>query len=211
MKKLHTWPPTFFITGTDTGVGKSVISAILTLGLKGSYWKPVQAGIEPETDTQWIQQITEMPPSHFFPEAYRLNHALSPHAAAAKENIEIELDNIHIPNISGHQPLIVEGAGGVMVPLNKFQYMRDLILHLNIPVILVARTSLGTINHTLLSLETLRASGIQILGVVLNGPRNESNRLAISHYGQIDILAEVEPLNEINPVSIQHAFERCFT
>lgn len=193
------------ITGTDTDVGKTVVSAILTLGLKAFFWKPISSG---QSDTEWIKKVTELEEKHFFPETYRFVNHLSPHAAAALEKQEIDLDKITIPALDLTQKLIVEGAGGLNVPLNDRHLMVDLIKKMDFPVIVVARSQLGTINHTLLTLEKLRSFHIPILGVIMNGPKNPSNKAAIEKYGQIDVLGEVEPLESINPGTLLQAFKQ---
>ena len=205
------FPDRFFITGTDTGVGKTVVSAILMAGLQAAYWKPIQSGLEGMTDTEWIQKATGFPDTCFYPEAYSLSQPISPHAAAAFDGIQIRLDAFELPDGGQSQQLIVEGAGGVMVPINAHQFMTDLIRHLNLPVLLVARSTLGTINHTLLSLAQLRREGIDIMGVVMNGPRDEINRHAIETFGRIRVLAEIEPIMNINTHSLQEAHQRYFS
>lgn len=205
------FPRRLFIAGTDTGIGKSVISAILLLGLEGRYWKPIQSGLEDITDTQWIKEKTGLPESCFCPETYRLKRPLSPHASAAMEGNRIDLDSLEMPPAGEDENLIIEGAGGVMVPLNEKDFMTDLIKKLGVPVLLVARSSLGTINHTLLSLTQMRREGIEIFGVVMNGEKNSSNRDAIEHYGDVRVLAEIENLKEINPDSLKNCFKKEFT
>lgn len=203
------FPPALFITGTDTDVGKSVVSALLTLGLNATYWKPIQSGLVPMTDTAFVQQITGLDDGHFLPEQFRLREPLSPHAAAAIDGVSIRLSDFVCP--AHHQThLIVEGAGGLRVPLNDQDFMTDLILHLGLPVLLVARSRLGTINHTLLSIEHLRLHRIPLLGVVLNGPVNPGNRRAIAQYGQVPILAEVPPLTALTPATLIETFRRAF-
>ena len=182
----------YFITGTDTGVGKTVTAAWLMLALDGDYWKPVQAGLDGETDAQAVQRMTGFPPERFHESAYVLKAALAPHEAARREGIEIDLARFSLPRRRG--ALIVEGAGGVMVPLNTRAYMVDLMALLGLPVILVARTGLGTINHTLLSLEALRKRGLEIAGIVLNGPPNPANREAIEGYGRVAVIGELPVL-----------------
>jgi dethiobiotin synthetase len=199
------FPDRFFITGTDTNVGKTVVAAMFTLGLRATYWKPIQSGLEPITDTDYLRQVTQLDPAHFLPERYRLTQPLSPHASAAIDGLEIALTDFELPP---HTPLIVEGAGGLMVPLNRHHYIIDLIKHLNLPVCLVTRSTLGTINHTLLSIAQLNRWEISILGVVINGPPNPSNRDAIAHYGQVPILGEIEPLAAINPATLLTAFNQ---
>ena len=200
-------PDRLFITGTDTNVGKTVVAAMLTLGLDAVYWKPIQSGIEPITDTEYVRRVTELDDTHFLPERYCLTQPLSPHASAAIDGVPIELTDFELPHVSNH-PLIVEGAGGLMVPINDRHFIIDLIQVFNLPVCLVARSSLGTINHTLLSIAQLRRYNIPIAGVILNGEANPSNREAIAHYGQVPILGELEPLECITPATLKAAFQQ---
>jgi dethiobiotin synthetase len=188
----------YFVTGTDTGVGKTVIAAALTLGLKGTYWKPIQTGLE--SDTEWVKKSTG---SSFLPEVYRFALPESPHFAARQEGVAISLSKIELPPV---RPLIVEGAGGVMVPLNDKELMIDLMQHLGLPLIVVSRSTLGTINHTLLTLERLRQARLPIAGVVLNGPKNPHNRAAIEQYGRVKVLGEVEPIERLDQVALQGIF-----
>ena len=203
-------PQRFFVTGTDTEVGKTVVCAILTLGLGGVYWKPVQSGSEEGSDRIWVQQVSGLGEEQFRPEAYALRHPLSPHAAAALEGVHLELERIVLPPVAAGTHLIVEGAGGVLVPLNEEHTMLDLMVRLGLPVLVVARSTLGTINHTLLSLEALRQRRVEILGVVLNGPLNPGNRQAIEHFGRTRVLAELEPLTSLNRESLVLAYSRLF-
>lgn len=174
MKQLP-FPDRFFITGTDTSVGKTVVSAMLTIGLGAAYWKPIQSGLEPITDTNYIQRVTELDESHFIHERFRFSQPLSPHAAAAIDRVQISLTDFDLPQITKPH-LIVEGAGGLLVPINQQDLIIDLIKYLNLPVCLVTRSTLGTINHTLLSLVALRQAKIPVLGVIINGQKNASNR-----------------------------------
>ncbi len=199
------FPDAFFVTGTDTNVGKTVVSAMLTVGLGAAYWKPVQSGLPADTD--YLRQVTQLDDSHFSPERFRLSQPLSPHAAAAIDAVQIALTDFQLP-ATDKPHLIVEGAGGLMVPLNEQDLMIDLIQHLQLPVCLVARSTLGTINHTLLSIAQLRRANLPILGVILNGERNQSNREAIQHYGQVPILGELEPLSAINSDTLKEAFHK---
>jgi dethiobiotin synthetase len=204
------FPRAFFVTGTDTGVGKTLVCAVLMKGLPAAYWKPIQSGVEETTDTDWLRKATALPDSHFLPEAYRLTRPLSPHAAAEIDGVRICLDDLHLPESNQFRHLIVEGAGGVMAPLNAHQFIKDLIDRLNLPVLLVARSALGTINHTLLSLQCLRQAGIDVLGVVMNGPNNGINRRAIEFYGGIKVLAEIDMLPKITPQTLSEAFVKYF-
>lgn len=205
---MSSFPGRLFVTGTDTGVGKTVVCAALAAGLGAAYWKPVQSGVEEITDTEWIRRHTGLPDDHFFPETYRLSKPLSPHAAASRDGIRIELSRFVLPHHAPFPHLIVEGAGGVMVPLNDRHLMIDLIKHLEIPVLVVARSSLGTINHTLMTLNLLRQYGIDIWGAVLNGPPNAINREAVVHYGRVRVIGEIEPIDPMGPPGLRLAFSR---
>lgn len=203
-------PKNLFVTGTDTGIGKTVVSAMLTLGLRARYWKPVQSGLEEETDTQFVERVTELPEIHFAEERFRLTAPLSPHASAAMDGIEIHLRDFVLPLATEGGGIVVEGAGGLMVPLNSTHMMVDLIDYLNLPVILVTRTSLGTINHTLLSIEQLRRRSIPIIGVIMNGSDNALNREAIEFYGKIPVIGMVKPLDVIDRHTLQNVFNKIF-
>ncbi len=203
-------PKRIFITGTGTDVGKTVISSILVSALSAKYWKPIQCGLAEGTDTQWIKNTTDLDESCFHPERYCLTEPLSPHAAAAAENITIKLADFQLPEMSVDESLIVEGAGGIMVPVNEEHLLIDLIKKLKLPVLLVSANILGTINHTLLSLEQLRRSGIEVIGVVLNGDSNSINRKAIEKYGQTQVLAEVPQLKIFNPENLKSTYHNCF-
>ena len=203
-------PTRIFVTGTSTDIGKTVVSGILVAGLRAHYWKPVQTGLNAGTDTDWIRRHTAIPESRIHRETYSLQQYLSPHAAAALEDVEIKLDAFAIPDVPVDEFLVVEGAGGIMVPLNRQHYMLDLIKSLDIPVLLVVDSQLGTINHTLLSLLQLRRCGIAIVGVVMNGPKNQGNRESLEFYGEVPILAEIEQLTDLNPASLEICFQQCF-
>jgi dethiobiotin synthetase len=207
---LSSFPQQIFVTGTDTNVGKTVVSAILTLGLGAAYWKPIQSGLEPTTDTDYVQRVTQLDSSHFLSERFLLPEPLSPHASAAIAGIQLHLSDFQLPLGYEKPHLIIEGAGGLLVPLNQQDLMIDLIQLLNLPVCLVARSSLGTINHTLLSIQALRQAEIPILGVILNGTKNQINREAIAHYGKVAILGELEFLDEMNPATLKKAFHEMF-
>lgn len=206
MTHQYRLPSKLFVTGTGTDIGKTLVSAVLMAGTRGCYWKPIQSGIEETTDTQWIKAVTGLPENHFWPECYRLHQPLSPHAAAALDGVHIDLAAIRLPVSKLSQHLIVEGAGGLMVPLNEHHFMLDVIIQCQLPVLLVAASGLGTINHTLLSLEMLRRHHIEIAGVVLNGPLNPSNRHAIEYYGQTSVVAQIEPLPLVNASVLQRLF-----
>jgi dethiobiotin synthetase len=200
------FPSAFFVTGTDTDVGKTIVSALLTIALDGYYWKPIQSGRDDGglTDRDRVGQLTGLRPERLLPERYCLGQPLSPHLAARLDGVEIELTDFALP-VGLDRPLIVEGAGGLLVPINDRHLMIDLIDHLGLPVVLVARSGLGTINHTLLSIGALRRSGIPILGVILNGPLNGDNRRAIEFYGQVSVIAEVGPIEDLSPQGLRRA------
>jgi dethiobiotin synthetase len=200
----------FFITGTDTNVGKTVLAALLCAALPGRYWKPIQTGACEGTDRQSVKHWTGMDDALLLPEAYVFDDPVSPHLAAQRSGREIVLDDIELPS-SNSMPLVVEGAGGVMVPINARQFMTDLMRHLALPSILAARSTLGTINHTLLSVECLRGAGIEIQGVVLIGPENTDNKAAIERYGNIQVIGQIPMLEAINRKTLSAVFANHFT
>ena len=192
----------FFITGTDTGVGKTVISALLTLALKAYYWKPVQTGLAddpPEQET--VKHLTGLAQTHFLPSVYALQASAAVDQAANLENTLIELSYFDLPNIA--HPLIVEGAGGVFHPLNKDYLMFDLMKKLNLPVIIVSRGTIGTINHTLLTIEALRHRQIAIQGVIFSGDLNKKNQFAIEQWGKVRTLLHVTYFKNISKPLLQ--------
>jgi dethiobiotin synthetase len=190
---------------------------MLTIGLGAGYWKPIRTGYWkpirtglPYTDTDWVKDHTGLGAHHFFPETYLFAPHISPHEAAALEGVRIDLSNITIPEFKPLPHLIVEGAGGLMVPINEKQTILDVILHLRLPVLVVARSCLGTINHTTLTVDKLRHHSIPILGVVMNGPKHASNLRAIEHYAKVPVLAQVEPMASITPAALKAAFNHHF-
>ncbi|MDY6904379.1 MAG: dethiobiotin synthase [Thermodesulfobacteriota bacterium] len=202
------FPERLFITGTDTEVGKTLVAAVLMTGLRGLYWKPIQSGLAPTTDTQWMKEKTGLDDTHFHPEAYVLHTPASPHYSAALDGVRIDLNAIQPPAIKTGEALIIEGAGGVMVPLNDTQLMIDLIQAIDAPAVVVAPSGLGMINHTLMTLDQLRKQQITIFGVVMNGEPHETNKKAIEHYGRVPVIAEIPPLNEITPAALANVFKR---
>jgi dethiobiotin synthetase len=203
------FPPAFFVTATDTEIGKTFVSSMLTLGLSAGYWKPIRTGM-PYTDTDYVREHTGLDDSHFFKESYMFAPHISPHEAARMKGVTIDLAKIQIPDFNPLPHLVVEGAGGVMVPLNDKETILDLILHLGLPVLIVVRSTLGTINHTTLTVDKLRQHNVPIIGVVMNGPRHESNRKAIEHYAQVPVLAEVETMSTVTPYALKTAFQYYF-
>lgn len=192
MKNKHQ----YFITGIGTGVGKTFISALLTYKLKAKYWKPIQAGTQTGTDTEFVQRITQLPQEYFIPSVYTLKTPASPHLAANIEQKQISLLDFTTVNINEHTNLIVEGAGGVLVPINDYQTILDLIRFLNIPIIIVSQHYLGSINHTLLTLRILEQMNLPIKGIIFNGYNPESERIILKmsnpeyYLGTVPIIKE---------------------
>ncbi|KAA0677374.1 dethiobiotin synthase [Roseomonas genomospecies 6] len=197
-------PKGVFVTGTDTGVGKTLVSACLARAWDAAYWKPLQTGLKDEPgDTPTVAALAALPPERVHPPAYALAEPLAPLAAAELEGVTIDADALAPPDTD--RPLVVEGAGGLMVPVTEDVFIIDLIARFGLPVVLVARSTLGTINHTLLSLEALRARGLAVAGVVLNGPPNPGNRAAIERFGKVRVLAEIPTLDRIDAESVAEA------
>ncbi len=180
------------VCGTDTDVGKTLVSAWLVQGLGAHYWKPVQSGLEGGGDRQMVERLLDLAPDRLLPEAYRLSEPLSPHWAAERDGVTIELERLALPAIEG--PLVVETAGGLLVPLQRNWLQIQQLQRWGLPVLLVARSGLGTLNHTLLSLEALERRGIPVLGLVLNGPPHADNPRTLEQLGGVPVLAELPPL-----------------
>lgn len=161
-------PVQLIVAGIGTEIGKTVSSAVLVEALKADYWKPIQSGALEDSDTNTVRQLISNSVSRFHPEAYRLTQPLSPHAAAELDGVTIEPDNITLPRTDN--ALVVELAGGLLVPLNENYLNIDLVQRLGLPVVLVSRNYLGSINHTLLSVEACRSRNIPLLGILFNGP-----------------------------------------
>jgi len=202
-------PRRIFVTGTDTGIGKTLVSASFCAGAGAGYWKPIQAGTEPCTDREQVQMWSGLPDSYFYPERHLLRLPASPHTAADAENIDILLEDFNLPEVNQHR-LVVEGAGGLMVPINRKELMLDLIVKFDLPVLLVARPGLGTINHTLMSIKVLRDREVRIWGVVLSGPRHRPNEEAIRHFGDPEFLFSLPHIDNPGPENLKSAFERTF-
>jgi dethiobiotin synthetase len=185
-----------FITGIDTGVGKTVVSAILVHTFQTDYWKPVQAGGLDHTDTVTVRELVKSPVSFFHPESYGLTEALSPHAAAMIDGKRISLRRISMPVSS--RPIVVEGAGGVLVPLNEEELLIDLIAQLALPVIVVSKHYLGSINHTLLTLGALSYRDIEILGVIFIGEENKETERIIQSVGKVRTLARIPFVKKVD-------------
>ncbi len=179
----------YIIAGIGTEIGKTFISSILTEYLQADYWKPVQSGALDFTDSDTVKSLISNNKTVFHPETYRLTEPMSPHAAAAIDGVAIELSKFELPQTDNH--LIIELAGGLMVPLNEQETNLDLIKQLNLPVILVSRNYLGSINHTLLSAEILKLNNIPVKGLIFNGEQNKASEDFILNYTKLDCLGLV--------------------
>lgn len=196
-----------FVTGTGTGVGKTVACAALMAQLRRSravtYWKPVQTGIESDDDTAEVVRIASCSEEEVLRDGIRLPRPVSPHLAARLAGTRIDVAQAMAPvaRIDADRFVIAEGAGGVLVPLNESETMTDLMTALDMPVVVVSQATLGTINHTLLTLEALRSRGIEVAGVIFNGVDAE-NRAAIEHFGRVRVLAELPRFDPVNPTTV---------
>ena len=193
----------YIVTGTDTGVGKTVFAAALAGHLGARYWKPVQAGIEQETDSQAVRRLSGGR-AVVLPEAYRLRTPCSPHEAARIDRVTIALERLALPR--GDEPLIVEGAGGVLVPFTDDLFAADLFSHWGLPVILVASTAVGTINHSLLALEALRLRGINVHGLAFSGNADLAAETTIVRLGKVTNLGRLPFLDPLTPDALAEAF-----
>lgn len=193
------------VTGTDTGIGKTVFAAALAGALDGVYWKPVQAGLDGETDSACVARLSGLPGDRILPEAYRLRPPCSPHRAAEIDGVTIDPARLALPATTS-RPLIIEGAGGALVPLTRSLVFADVFARWALPVVIVARTSLGTINHSLLSIEALRGRGIAIIGIAFIGEANEDSETTIAAIGGVQRLGRLPHIDSLNRVSLARAF-----
>lgn len=196
------------VAGTDTNVGKTIFSAALAGALDARYWKPIQSGLSDGDDTSTVARLSGLPPGRLLPEAYRLTSPLSPHRAAEIDGVVIDPERLGLPDIEGL--LIIEGAGGLMVPLTRDLLQIDLYARWRCPVVLVARTALGTINHTLLSISALRARGIPLLGVAFVGDSNPDTEETIAAMGRVRRLGRLPRLDTLDAASLRAAFATNF-
>jgi len=191
-----------FVTGTDTDVGKTLVSAILVKAWGGDYWKPYQTGVAAASgDTETVAALLGPGGGHaLHAPACVLRAPLAPWAAARAEGVVLDVSALRPPRTA--VPLVVEGAGGLYVPVDERHMMIDLAARLALPVVLVARSTLGTINHTLLSLRALRARGLSVLGVVMNGQPSPGNREALERFGPVRVIAEIPPLARVDAAAV---------
>ena len=197
----------FVVTGTDTNIGKTIFCAGLCGFLGARYWKPVQAGLEGQTDSEVVAEFAGV---QTLPEAYRLKLPASPHQAAAEEDVTIDADALTLPDGPPNNPLVIEGAGGLMVPLNPTTLFIDVFARWRLPLILCARTRLGTINHTLLSIEAIHARAIPLLGVAFIGDTNEESERIITEIGKVKRLGRLPVIEPLTPGRLAGVFAKTF-
>ena len=197
-----------FVTGTDTNIGKTVVSAALMRRYRRDlplrYWKPIQTGIGRDDDTREVQRLSACKPRDLLKDGIRLRRPLSPHLSAQLADVRIELKPL-VSILAGEDSStrwIVEGAGGALVPINGAELMTDLMVRLALPIVVVARSGLGTINHTLLTLEALRARSLVVSGVVMVGPPNADNARAIESYGGVRVLGQMPRFAQLTPKTV---------
>ena len=198
----------FVVTGTDTDIGKTVFAAALAGALGASYWKPVQAGLDSGSDAARVAALSGLARGKILDEAYRLETPCSPDRAATLDGVTIDVDRLVPPTVPG--PLVIEGAGGVMVPLTETVVFADLFARWRLPVVLVARTTLGTINHSLLSIEALRRRDVPILGVAFIGDPVTHSEEAIMRLGGVKRLGRLPILPTLDAASLRAAFAAGF-
>ena len=186
----------YFVTGIGTEIGKTIASAIITQALKADYWKPLQAGELDNSDRMKVEALIDNDRTKFHPEAYKLNQPMSPHAAAERDGIEIDISSFKIPHTNNH--LVIEGAGGLLVPLNDKDTILNLIESLKCEVILVSRHYLGSINHTLMSIEALQQRNIPIKGILFNGKENKDTESIITKMSGLNIIGRINKLDNLN-------------
>ena len=199
----------WIVTGTDTGIGKTMFAAALAGALGAHYWKPVQAGLDEGSDAATVAMLAGLPADRILPEAYRLVTPCSPHRAAELDGVTIDPARLALPSVAG--PLVVEGAGGVLVPLTRNLLYADLFARWSAPVVLVARTALGTINHSLLSIEALRARGVAIHGIAFVGDSVPDSEATICTIGGVRRLGRLPWLPRLDRDTLAQAFADSFT
>lgn len=199
----------FIVTGTDTGIGKTVVAAAYAGALGATYWKPIQCGLEDGGDRERVRTLSGLPEDCILPEVYRFAMAASPHRAAEAEGVTVSVTTLQkLPGASG--PIVIEGAGGLMVPLTREALLIDLFAAWRLPVVLVARTALGTINHSLLSIEALNGRNIPILGIAFVGDEMPDTERTICEMGGVHRLGRLPHLDPLDRTSLRAAFAENF-
>ena len=197
------------VAGTDTEIGKTVFCAGLAALLGANYWKPIQAGLEGETDSQFVARLGGLSDDRIMPERYRLKTPASPHQAAAIDGVRIAVETLDVPDPGG-RPLVIEGSGGLLVPLDGTTLYIDIFARWRLPVVLCARTALGTINHSLLSIEALRLRQLDILGIAFIGDGNPESERIICEIGRVKRLGRLPRLDPLTASTLRAAFEAAF-
>jgi dethiobiotin synthetase len=197
------------VTGTDTEIGKTVFAAGLADQLGACYWKPIQSGLDGETDSQIVARLGGLSGDRILPERYRLTTPVSPHQSAVIDGVSIDTKTLDLPD-TGARRLVIEGAGGLMVPLNRSTLYIDVFARWRVPVVLCARTALGTINHSLLSIEALRHRGIELLGIAFIGESNPESEHAICEIGAVKRLGRLPPISPLTQATLREAFATSF-
>ncbi|MBC7832770.1 MAG: ATP-dependent dethiobiotin synthetase BioD, partial [Hyphomicrobium sp.] len=199
------------VAGTDTDVGKTVFAAALVAALDGYYWKPVQAGLDGETDAEIVRRLSGLPAERVLPEVYRLTMAASPHLAAERDGVEIDFEGLaNAPVFAQDRAVVIEGAGGLLVPLTRTLLQIELFARWDAPVVLVASTRLGTINHSLLSVEALKRRRIPLLGIAFVGEENADSERTITEMGGVRHLGRLPVLDPLDAGLLREAFAERF-
>jgi dethiobiotin synthetase len=198
-----------FVTGTDTNVGKTLLSALLVAAFDAIYWKPIQTGAIQGTDRQTVMKLAEIPEAQTIPESYCFDPAVSPHLAAEARGVKIDFARIRVP-AKFDKPVIAEGAGGILVPINDSELMLDLARHLGFPILIAARTALGTINHTLLTVRALRCAKMGIKGVVMIGNHKKDTERSVEHFGAVPVVGWIPWLDRIDRGTLLQVFRSNF-
>ncbi|PWG02342.1 dethiobiotin synthase [Sphingosinicella humi] len=193
------------VTGTDTGIGKTVFAAGLAGILGARYWKPVQAGTDPEGDSETVASLSGLAADRILPEAYRLKIPASPHLAAREEGLTLEIEHLALPKVE--DPLVIEGAGGVLVPLSETLLTVDLFASWHAPAIVCTRTGLGTINHSLLTVRALQGAGVPVLGLAFIGDPHEENERIIPKLAGVPSLGRLPLLDPLSRDTLRQAMQ----